>query len=202
MERFTRQPGSNASPTPAAQSAHTTPQSSAPKSKDLGTPTMSSKLLVVAVIVVSLALIVALAFGMFKFGTKSLVDTSKYQAVFLQNGQVYFGHVSNIDNKYVQLKDIFYLQVQQQVQPDQQQAGDTSTPASNQQISLAKLGNELHGPEDLMFISRDQIVFWENLKDDGQVVQAITDYNNNPPTTDSTQTDTTSPTDTTTTPTQ
>ena len=201
MERFTRQPGSNASPTPAAQSAQTTPHSSAPKSKDLGTPTMSSKLLVVAVIVVSLALIVALAFGMFKFGTKSLVDTSKYQAVFLQNGQVYFGHVSNINSEYVQLEDIYYLQVQQQVQPDQQTADGQQAQTPQQQISLAKLGSELHGPEDLMFISRDQIVFWENLKDDGssQVVEAIkTDKQGS---TDSTQTDTTSPTDTTTTPT-
>lgn len=202
MERFTRQPGSTASPTHAGQSAQTTPQSSAPKSRDLGTPTTSSKLLVVAVIVVSLALVVALAFGMFKFGTKSLVDSNKYQAVFLQNGQVYFGRLSNINNEYVQLKDIYYLQVKQQVQPNQQ-TGTQQDQTAQQEISLAKLGNELHGPEDLMYISRDQIVFWENLKDDGssQVVEAIKTYKQNP-TNDSTQTDTTNPVDNTTTPSQ
>ena len=29
-----------------------------------------------------------------------------------------------------------------------------------------------------MFILRSKIVFWENLKDEGQVVQAIIDYKN------------------------
>ena len=45
---------------------------------------------------------------------------------------------------------------------------------------LQKLGSELHGPEDQMVINRDQVQFWENLKDDGQVVKAITTYKANP----------------------
>jgi hypothetical protein len=43
-------------------------------------------------------------------------------------------------------------------------------------ISLVKLGCELHGPEDEMLINRSQIVFWENLKEDGQVTQAVAEY--------------------------
>ena len=100
------------------------------------------------------------------------VNTSKYQAVFLNNGQVYFGKVSDINSDYVKLSDIYYLQVQQSVQPD-----DNKTAATDQsQVSLAKLGSELHGPEDMMHISRQQVLFWENLKTDGKVVQAINSY--------------------------
>ena len=81
---------------------------------------------------------------------------------------MYFGKVSNVNSDYVDLGDIYYLQVQQSVQPD------ANKNASNDpQVSLAKLGSELHGPEDQMKISRDQILFWENLKDNSKVVEAI-----------------------------
>jgi len=38
---------------------------------------------------------------------------------------------------------------------------------------LVKLGKELHGPADDMEISRAQILFFENLKNDGEVAKAI-----------------------------
>lgn len=95
------------------------------------------------------------------------VKTNQYQAVFLSNNQVYFGKIASINSDQIVLKDIYYLQVQQGVQPEEKAAQD------NQQLSLAKLGGELHGPEDTMFINSKQILFWENLKDDGKVVQAI-----------------------------
>jgi hypothetical protein len=33
-----------------------------------------------------------------------------------------------------------------------------------------------HSPEDEMIINRSQIAFWENIKDDGKVVQAIKQF--------------------------
>ena len=120
---------------------------------------------------VALAVIALLVFG----GTKSessFVKEGKYQAVFLNGGQVYFGKIDQFNSKYLSLKDIYYLRVNQQVQPGTQQ--------TTQDISLAKLGNELHGPDDEMFINRSEVQFWENLKDDGQVVKAITEYKKNP----------------------
>jgi len=98
------------------------------------------------------------------------VNSKEYQALFLTNGQVYFGHLAGVNNGYVKLTDIYYLQVQQQVQPGQKDA------SQNPNVSLAKLGNELHGPEDQMYVSREQVLFWENLKDSGKVVQAIKSY--------------------------
>jgi len=105
---------------------------------------------------------------------------SGYQAVFLTNGQVYFGKLSEANGDYPVLTDIYYLQV---VQPPLQ-----GTPAANQpagttaqpQISLVKLGSELHGPVDEMHISKSQILFYEDLKSDGQVVKAIESNKANP----------------------
>jgi hypothetical protein len=129
-------------------------------------------ILVVLLIITS---VTATAYLLLRFsvdtGTEGAVQPKNYQALFLTNGQVYFGHLTDVDKGYVELTDIYYLQVQQQVQP-----GSSSSSSSNQQVSLAKLGNELHGPEDEMFVTHDQVLFWENLKNSGKVVQAIDSY--------------------------
>ena len=90
------------------------------------------------------------------------------------------------------LSDIYYVRVENPIQPE----GASQEAQPN--ISLAKLGNELHGPQDVMYVSRDKVLYWENLKDDGQVVKAITEYKKTGETTtpttpaeDTTQEDTT-----------
>ena len=102
------------------------------------------------------------------------VDGSKFQAVFLNGGQVYFGKIHTLNEKFITIDNIYYLRVNQQVQPNQTTAANSTAP--NQDVSLAKLGCELHGPTDVMVITRDQVLFWENLKPDGQVSKAISDY--------------------------
>ncbi len=94
------------------------------------------------------------------------VSSGKYQALFLTNGQVYFGKIIGMTADTVTMKDIYYLQqgVQNQEKKDE---------ASNTQLQLTKLGKELHGPEDMMYVERSQVLFWENLKDDSQVVKNI-----------------------------
>jgi hypothetical protein len=93
----------------------------------------------------------------------SQVKANQYQAVFLNSadGQVYFGRLTQLNKDYYKLTDIYYVRVTT-VQPDD---GSTDT---QQSISLAKLGSEIHGPEDAMYISKDNVMFWENLKEDGQ----------------------------------
>lgn len=97
------------------------------------------------------------------------VDSANMQAVFLNGGQVYFGNIKQLDSEYLKLDNIYYLRVNQQVQPNGQSA-------TNQDISLVKLGCELHGPQDSMIINQSQVIFWENLKADGQVAKAVADY--------------------------
>ncbi len=92
---------------------------------------------------------------------------STWQAVFLSNDQVYFGKLRSYSREYAILEKIFYLRV---AQPLQQ--GAASQPALN----LIKLGGELHGPQDKMFVPKDKILFWEDLRADSQVVQAINNF--------------------------
>jgi hypothetical protein len=128
------------------------------------------------VAILAAALVVALVFGTNEQKSESeLVKTDKYQAVFLDSpdGQVYFGKLGVYNDDLYVLNDIFYVRVEQPIQPE----GQNQQTQPN--ISLAKLGNELHGPEDVMFIARDKVLYWENLKDDGQVVSAITEFKAN-----------------------
>ncbi len=141
-----------------------------------------SKLPWIILALVVVVLIVLAVLFRDKFSSKSgtgEIKSAEYQAVFLTNGQVYFGKMSGSKETYVVLKDIFYLQVQnppiqgsQQQQQQQQQA--------QPQLSLVKLGNELHGPVDEMHINREQILFYEDMKADGKVIQAIKEYKANP----------------------
>lgn len=88
------------------------------------------------------------------------VDTGKYQAVFLTGGQVYFGKIADLNKDNLVLSDIYYLRVDRQVQPDKSKQPQSS-------FTLAKLGCELHRPTDVMVVNKDQVIFWENLKDEG-----------------------------------
>ncbi len=99
------------------------------------------------------------------------IDSGKYQAVFFTNGQVYFGKLHAFNSEYLKLTDIYYLQTQAGEGTDSKNPQQTTTDQSN--VQLIKLGDEVHGPEDEMVISKDQVLFYENLKADGKVAQSI-----------------------------
>ena len=132
----------------------------------------------IVLVVVVLIVLAGLAYAFRdKFMSTSAKDLSGYQAVFLTNGQVYFGKLSHAESPYVRLTDIYYLQVNQQLQPTGATGATAAAAAQAQpQLSLVKLGNELHGPTDQMEINSSQVLFYEDLKADGKVAQAIVAY--------------------------
>lgn len=90
------------------------------------------------------------------------INPREYQAVFLSNGQVYFGKLTAPGGDFYYLRNVFYLSSQ------------TSPQSGKAPVQrLIKLGNEIHGPEDLMVMNRSQILFVENLKPSGRVSKAI-----------------------------
>lgn len=107
----------------------------------------------------------------FKSVSGSVIDSDKYQAVFLSNGQVYFGKLQTLSTEYMKLTDIFYLQTKSDTKSENPQATSTES-----DVQLIKLGSEVHGPDDQMIVSKDQILFFENLKTDGTVSKSIDKY--------------------------
>jgi len=127
-------------------------------------------LILIAVIAVAIVLIAGILslIGTQNGGEKKYVDSTKLQAVFLNTGQVYFGNIKTLNNKYIVLTNIYYLQTANN------NSGTASTASPN--VTLVKLGCELHEPYDQMLINRDQVTFWENLQDNGQVAKAVSTF--------------------------
>jgi len=141
----------------------------------------------ISVIVVIVLLLILVGGGWCCWKYYSNQTMTGYQAVFLSNGQVYFGKVSNLHSDYAQLTNIYYLQLGNSLQAqnsgtsaenDASSSTTVAVPSATDQskLTLMKLGNELHGPEDSMLINTKQILFVENLKDDSKVVTAIKQY--------------------------
>lgn len=85
---------------------------------------------------------------------------TEYQAVFLDNGQIFFGKLDNAGSDYPLLRDIFYVQSQQN--PETKQVKSI----------LIKRGNEWHGP-DMMYINSKHIIVIEPVSPDSRVAQLI-----------------------------
>lgn len=120
---------------------------------------------------VLLVLLVALVAGSwYYFSTRAddtagetVISSGEYQAVFLDNGQVYFGKLERSRGEFYLLTDVFYLQ-----------SGVAVDQATN--LALTKLGSEAHGPEDQMQINKEHVLFIEDMKYDSKVIQAIQQY--------------------------
>lgn len=125
------------------------------------------KALILAIIVV---LVVVLAWFAKGLVTSRSSSGEVYSAVFLTNGQVYFGKMERNTDKEIALNNVYYLQVA----PDSGSTSqETLNTLSQTRFNLVKLGDELHGPTDELFINRSQVIFYEYLRDDSKVVESI-----------------------------
>lgn len=160
-------------PAPAAPSNNNNPKKDNAVAKALRTPQWM-KILSAIVLIGAALLIIGVVFvfarSMTNGDDSKYLKTSKYQAVFLSNGQVYFGQVEALSRSNVVLKDVFYL-------TQNSTSSTSSTTSSNTDYTLVKLGcQQIHYPDDQMVVSRDQITFWENLSDEGKVVKSIKEF--------------------------
>ncbi|MBD3363128.1 hypothetical protein GF362_05390 [Candidatus Dojkabacteria bacterium] len=94
-------------------------------------------------------------------------NLSEYQAVFLDNNQVYFGKVARIDSTFITLRDVYYLQADKKTQNLQEYEKE------GEKLSLVALGREVHGPSNEMRINLEHVLFIEDLQKDSKVVNAI-----------------------------
>ena len=88
------------------------------------------------------------------------VGAQHYQAVFLENGQTWFGHYRDRIGPYAAMDTVFYVQTKSSQDPD--------VPATSQ---LIKRGNELHAPDPQVLIPKTAIRFIEDLRDDSPIAK-------------------------------
>lgn len=85
----------------------------------------------------------------------------RISAVFLIDGQGYFGHLEDVPwSGTITLRDVYYF-------------ADASKVTSDLTVALVKRGGELHQPVDVMHIRRDKVLLIERVGLDSAVAQAI-----------------------------
>lgn len=92
----------------------------------------------------------------------------EYQAVFMDNGQVFFGKMERAGSPYPLLRDVYYIG--RQASPDGKEVKNI----------LIKRGNEWHAP-DYMYINSSHIVVIEPVAANSRVAQLIKDAKNQQP---------------------
>lgn len=98
------------------------------------------------------------------------IDAGKFQTVYLMNGQIYFGKLTAINDAQYKLSNVYYLQTASTGATNEQASTQTNA-ANNSQ--LIKLSNAVYGPDDEMVISKDQVLYFQNLNPEGRAAQLI-----------------------------
>ena len=89
--------------------------------------------------------------------TVPAVGRAQYQAVFLANGQTYFGRYYDRIGAYAKIEDVYYLQ----------QTGD----GEKTDTKIVRRGGELHAPSHRMLVPKSAILFVEDLTDASPIAQ-------------------------------
>lgn len=93
------------------------------------------------------------------------INSSGYQVVYMTSGQAYFGKLQNTSGEYLVLKTPYSAQ--------DVQSNTTGKKAAQPTTTLLKVSQQAYGPEDAMSLKSDQVLFWQNLRDDSKVTKAI-----------------------------
>ena len=86
-----------------------------------------------------------------------------YQAVFLSNGQTYFGRFYDRIGPYVKIVDPFYIQ----------QTADPNDPSAAPRSRVVRRGAELHAPQNQMLVPRTSLLFVEDLAPGSPISQLM-----------------------------
>jgi len=79
------------------------------------------------------------------------IGSERISAVFLLDGQAYFGHLDDTPwSGTIVLRDVYYI-------------NDASKVTTDLPVGLLKRGNELHQPVDVMYIRRDRVLAVERV---------------------------------------
>jgi hypothetical protein len=160
---------------PGTQSIKRVPTSTATQNRQVVSPQSSpqpiirqkwlSKKLIISIVGIALVLIGAWAAYTY-LGIGNPVHVNEYQAVYTADGKAYFGKLRNVNGTYLQLDDVYYFELGQTPQ-------SSTSSAQSPPPKLVRLGQEIQKPHNTMFIKSSQVVWWENIQNDGKVTQAI-----------------------------
>jgi len=106
--------------------------------------------------IILLAIIVVLVVYVFVFNKNINFETKKpYYAVYLQTGDLYFGHLCKFFSKYT-LTNVYLLQIDQKGE-----------------FSLQKFEQSAYQPEDKMILNKENIVWFSKIKNESPLIPIL-----------------------------
>jgi hypothetical protein len=118
------------------------------------------KRLVISLLLIGLGILGGFWMGAHHSRREATKFETAYQAVLLDNGQVYYGKLERARSEYPVLTDVYY--VQNQVNPQTKEVTNI----------LVRRGNEWHAP-DRMYLNARHIVLIEPVGANSKVAQLI-----------------------------
>lgn len=117
-------------------------------------------------ILIGLVVGLAAAGAVLWYSSWKLMAAGEYNAVFLANGQTYFGQIVRQTDDTIVLTKVYYLRPTAAAEKD-------TLKDNGQSVELVRLGGELHRPTNTMIINRDHILFTEILAADSPISKQI-----------------------------
>lgn len=127
---------------------------------------MNSKSTRIPALVALAALLVLLGWKLVG-GSETAPNAKLYQIVMLSNGENYIGRLHAVDSNYPYLTEVFYLRQQPQ------KLDDKGKPLPPDYTVIKRGLSELHAPEDKFYISRQHLIYWENVGDQSLVARGV-----------------------------
>lgn len=122
------------------------------------------------VVLVVVSVIAAVSLGVAKMvlnGGMDGINRDRYQAVFLADDSagvsVYFGKLERLPDGYYKLSNVFFL-------PADQTADKISQDKTAQ---LARMADQIHSPQDMLILPREQIAYYQNMDESSTFAQYI-----------------------------
>ncbi|MCX7778670.1 MAG: hypothetical protein N2259_00235 [Patescibacteria group bacterium] len=119
-------------------------------------------ILLIVIVLVVLNLLFWLIFSgrLFTLKKQILNQTPDWYAVHLTNGQVYFGQIKSVNAETIVMKEVYFLEPS----PDQQGVFNLIKRSTRDTTMLT---------DDIFFINRQVVLFWEKLTPEAEVVKSI-----------------------------
>jgi hypothetical protein len=127
------------------------------------------------VVIVGLLIAVAAVGGAGPFAKSAPAVSTRWSAVLLSDGEIFFGHVKSATLDHIELVNVYYVQKP----PSTTTTG--TTPSAQSPISIVGLvSNQLQCPLDDITINRSLVLYWEDLQNNSYVAQKLNQQSQTP----------------------
>ncbi len=103
-------------------------------------------------------------------------ETDAWYAVHLEDGNVFFGHIDRFSNSTIILDQAYFLESFEPSKESQKSLGESMQVESVPQklYNLTERGTDkFFNTDHKIYINRDNVLFWEKLTTDSEIVKTI-----------------------------